>query len=186
MLVVQEALCQLGLVQTRPAEISSGGPVTEEGADTAPGSWCHLLAHTLHRVQRSGAVLGTQTKLLSNLSSAGPAGGARHLQTLRRVATSQISLKTNIAEHGLRVSVDISAVLLATILDGLHDVLRAGVPAVLPVGGPGAGGEEAAPAPIHTPAVAVGGAVAAPRQALATLEGLRLAVAASADGFVWI
>ena len=71
-------------------------------------------------------------------------------------------------------------------MDGLHDVLRAGVPAVLPVGGPGAGGEEAAPAPIHTPAVAVGGAVAASRQALATLEGLWLAVPASADGFVWI
>ena len=95
-------------------------------------------------------------------------------------------MKTDITQQDFSVSVNICTEFFAASVDGLHDVLRAGVPAVLPVGGPGAGGEEAAPAPIHTPAVAVGGAVAAPRQALATLEGLRLTVPASADGFVWI
>ena len=168
--MVQEESSMRGVGQTRCTEISSRRPVAEEGADTAPGSWCHLLAHTLHRVQRSGAVLGTQPQLLGHLRGAGPAGGAGHLQTLRRVATIKISLETDTTQQDLSVSFNICTELFATILDSLHDVLRAGVPAVLPVGGPGAGGEEAAPAPIHTPAVAVGGVVAAPRQALATLQ----------------
>ena len=46
--MVQEESSMLGLVQARLAEVISGGPVTEEGADTAPAAGDNGLADALY------------------------------------------------------------------------------------------------------------------------------------------
>ena len=122
MLVMDEQRLQPWLQQTGLAEISSRRPVAEEGADTAPGSGGDLLVNALHRVQRSGAV-STQPQLLGHLRGAGPAGGARHLQALRRVTIDEIFLQADLAERFFGVSFNVGAVLLAIILHRVHDVL---------------------------------------------------------------
>ena len=49
MLVVQEESSMLRLVETRFAEVISGGPVAQEGADTAPaGGDCSLADAVYH------------------------------------------------------------------------------------------------------------------------------------------
>ena len=51
--MVQEHRSKLGLVQTRPAEVISGGPVAQEGADTLLAAGNNILADTVYGVHSS-------------------------------------------------------------------------------------------------------------------------------------
>ena len=150
-LVVQEECSQLGLVQTRPAEVIRRGPIAEQGADSAPAGRKKIRDDAVDGVHSSQARFRALSPLLQSWAPAGPAPSSRELLA----GGGNVLLQTLLASCRPLLCGQVAALRPAVpLLRLLHGGLGAGGARSLPVRRPGAWSEDAGTAAVITTAVA--------------------------------